>query len=95
MSKTSTLAIKSLREAIENAVKSAIAKGALPEGELQSFIIEAPADRSHGDFATNAAMTGARAFRMPPFKIAEAIKDNINHNRRKLRQKRLWLRKKD
>ena len=78
MSKTSTLAIKSLREAIENAVKSAIAKGALPEGELQSFIIEAPADRSHGDFATNAAMTGARAFRMPPFKIAEAIKDNIN-----------------
>ena len=78
MSKTSTLAIKSLREAIENAISTAISKGALPEGELNSFIIEAPADRSHGDFATNAAMTGARVFRMPPFKIAEAIKENIN-----------------
>ena len=78
MSKTSSNAIKSLREAIENAVKSAINNGQLPEGELQGFIIEAPADRSHGDFATNAAMTGAKAFRMPPFKIAEAIKDNLN-----------------
>ena len=78
MSKTSSAAIKSLREAIENAVKSAIEKGQLPEGELQNFIIEAPADRSHGDFATNAAMTGAKAYRMPPFKIAEAIKDNMN-----------------
>ena len=78
MYKTSSNAIRSLREAIENAVKTAIDKGALPEGELQNFIIEAPADRSHGDFATNAAMTGARAFRMPPFKIAEAIRENIN-----------------
>ena len=78
MSKTSSSAIMSLREAIENAVSTAISNGALPEGELSNFIIEAPADRSHGDFATNAAMTGARAFRMPPFKIAEAIKENIN-----------------
>lgn len=78
MSKTSSNAIKSLREAIENAVNSAINNGTLPEGRLQNFIIEAPADRSHGDFATNAAMTGAKAFRMPPFKIAEAIKENIN-----------------
>ena len=78
MSKTSSSAILSLREAIENAVNSAISNGQLPEGELANFIIEAPADRSHGDFATNAAMTGARAFRMPPFKIAEAIVGNIN-----------------
>ena len=77
MSRTSTEAILSLRQAIENAVKTAIEKGELPQGELANFIIEAPADRAHGDFATNAAMTGAKAFRMPPFKIAQAISENI------------------
>ena len=40
--------------------------------------IETPADRSHGDFATNAAMAGAKAFRMPPFKIAQAITSNLD-----------------
>lgn len=77
MSKTSTIAIESLKSAINNAVKSAIEKNQLPSGTPESFIIESPAGRSHGDLATNVAMVGARVFKMPPAKIAQAIKDNI------------------
>ena len=71
-------AVSTLKKAIENAITTAISKGELPDAEIPKFIIETPADRSHGDFATNAAMAGAKAFRMPPFKIAKAITDNIS-----------------
>ncbi len=67
-----------LKQIIETAIKKAIDKGDLPQAETPEFIIETPADRSHGDLATNAAMAGARAFRMPPFKIAQSITQNIN-----------------
>lgn len=71
-------AVSTLKKAIENAITTAISKGELPDAEIPKFIIETPADRSHGDFATNAAMAGAKAFKMPPFKIAKAITDNIS-----------------
>lgn len=71
-------AVKMLKEAITDAMNKAIEKGELPKAELPQFIIETPADRTHGDFATNAAMAGAKAFRMPPFKIAQAITANLN-----------------
>ena len=70
-------AVKKLREAINKAIEKAIANGELPQAEIPQFIIETPADRTHGDFATNAAMAGAKAFRMPPFKIAQAITSNL------------------
>ncbi len=66
---TYALAVQQLKKAIENAIEKAITNGELPQAETAPFIIETPADRSHGDFATNAAMAGAKAFRMPPFKI--------------------------
>lgn len=50
----------------------------MPESEMPEFIIEIPADKAHGDFATNVAMISARAFRMPPRKIAEIITDNLD-----------------
>ncbi len=71
-------AVAQLHTAVETAIKKAIAAGALPEASLPDFIIETPADTSHGDFATNAAMAGAKAFRMPPFKIAQAITENLD-----------------
>ncbi|MEE0874303.1 MAG: arginine--tRNA ligase, partial [Ruminococcus sp.] len=73
-----TTAVQQLKDAITAAMNSAIEKGELPNAELPEFIIEIPADNSHGDFATNAAMAGAKAFRMPPFKIAKAITDNLD-----------------
>ena len=71
-------AVSQLKAAVEAAIKKAIAAGTLPEAELPEFIVEVPADTSHGDFATNAAMAGAKAFRMPPFKIAQAITENLD-----------------
>ncbi len=71
-------AVDMLKKAITAAIEKAIQKGELPQSEIPNFIIEIPADRTHGDFATNAAMAGAKAFRMPPFKIAQAITDNLN-----------------
>lgn len=65
--------VQKLDAAIKKAFEAAIAKQLLPEGEIPSFNIETPADRSHGDLATNAAMVSARIFRSAPKKIAEAI----------------------
>ncbi len=64
--------------AITEAFKKAIADGALPEAELPSFNIEVPADRANGDFSTNAAMAGARAFRKAPRQIADAVCTNLD-----------------
>lgn len=71
-------AIESLKSAITNAINKAIENGELPKAEIPEFIIETPADTTHGDFATNAAMAGAKSFRMPPFKIAQAITANLD-----------------
>ncbi len=71
-------AVSMLKQAITDAINKAIEKEELPQAEIPQFIIETPADRSHGDFATNVAMAGAKAFRMPPFKIAQAITANLD-----------------
>lgn len=62
-----------LYEAIESAVKSAIKSGDLPQADIPKFIIEKPADKKNGDFSSNIAMAGARAFHGAPRMIAEAI----------------------
>lgn len=74
---TYTLAVNQLKNAVTSAIENAIKNGELPQAEIPQFIVETPADRTHGDFATNAAMAGAKAFRMPPFKIAQAITANL------------------
>lgn len=64
--------------AITAAFEKAIASGTLPEAEIPSFNIEVPADRANGDFSTNAAMAGARAFRKAPRMIADAVCANLD-----------------
>ena len=66
-------ASKQLEALIQNAFAAAIAAGQLPEAPVPAFVVEIPADTSHGDFATNAAMVSARAFHSAPRKIAETI----------------------
>ena len=77
MSKLVQQATNNLREVIGAAIARAMKKGELPEAEAPAFTIEVPADRAHGDWATNAAMVSARAFHMAPRKIAEAITNNL------------------
>ncbi|MGN0504105.1 MAG: arginine--tRNA ligase, partial [Ruminococcus sp.] len=78
MSLTSINAVKDLRNAINTAFEKAMEKELLPKADIPQFIIEAPANRQNGDLATNAAMLGARTFRMPPMKIADALKSSID-----------------
>ena len=68
--------IKLAKNQIINAVREA-AK-VFGEAELPEFTVEIPADRSHGDFAVNAAMLWARALRKAPRAIAEEIAANLN-----------------
>ncbi len=78
MSKVVKETKNSIKERIEAAAKKAMANGSLSEAELPVFTIEEPADRSHGDFAVNAAMVWARALKSNPRKIAEEIAANID-----------------
>ncbi|TQI68693.1 arginine--tRNA ligase [Clostridium sp. KNHs216] len=77
MSKIVLQATSELKNAILRAVEKAQAAGGLPQGEMPPFSIEVPADRSHGDWATNAAMVSAKAFRLAPRKIAQLITEYI------------------
>ena len=67
-----------LKSCITDAVNKAIESDALPQSEIPEFIIEQPADRKNGDFSSNIAMAGARAFHQAPRTIAQAICDNIS-----------------
>ena len=69
-----------LKNAIIAAISAGISAGELPEGDIPSFVIEVPGDRTHGDLATNVAMVSAKAFRNAPRKIAEVIVSHIDLN---------------
>lgn len=73
-------ASEQLRELITEALGKMVADGTAPAEPLPDFTVEIPADKSHGDFAANTAMVCARAFKMPPRKIAELIREKIDLN---------------
>ena len=56
---------------LAEALKAALARAGLPAPDAVQW--EVPRDERHGDYATNAAMTLARAARRPPRAVAEAI----------------------
>lgn len=62
---------------IYDAVKDAVVK-AYGECEIPSFAVEEPRDKSHGDFAVNAAMLLAKALKKNPREIAAEIIENID-----------------
>ena len=75
MNKNFVLDAKTEVEAlIRDAFAAAEAQGKLQGGQpLPAFTVEIPADSSHGDFATNAAMVSAKTFRSAPVKIAGVL----------------------
>ncbi len=77
MENTVKKAEQQIYDGVAAAIAAAIADGALPAAELVPFKVEIPADRKNGDYSTNAAMAHARAFRMAPMKIAQAIIDRL------------------
>ena len=63
----------SVNEILQAAYLRAADKGELPAGAELTGTVEIPKDTANGDFAANHAMAGARALRMAPRKIAEAL----------------------
>ncbi len=78
MSVIVNIAKEQIKNSIIGAAKAAIEKGLLEGSELTDFTIEVPANRDHGDYAVNAAMVWARAFRKAPRMIAEIITQNMD-----------------
>jgi arginyl-tRNA synthetase len=62
---------------ISAAARHAHDAGALPSDEFPPVELEAPKFEAHGDFATNFAMLSAKAQKMAPRKIAQALLDHI------------------
>lgn len=66
--------VSDIKNAFNVAAQKAVSDGALVcQGELADFLVETPADRSHGDLAVNAAMVWARAFHSAPRIIADTL----------------------
>lgn len=66
-----------LHNVILDALGRLVANGKVESCPIPVFNIEIPADKSHGDFATNIAMVCAKAFKSAPRKIAEMITEEI------------------
>lgn len=73
--------VNGLRNEIEAAIEKAAKEGKFPNGELlaqmPAFVVEVPKDKSHGDFATNAAMLLTKQLKMKPRDIAQALVDSL------------------
>ena len=67
-----------LKEKIMDALGRAVADGVLDEAPLPAFIIECPRSAKTGDYSTNVAMAGAKAFHKAPRVIAQAIVDRLD-----------------
>lgn len=67
-----------LRQEVEQAIAQAQADGCFNYTQMPAFVIEVPKDKSHGDFATNAAMMLTKEAKMKPRDIAQAIVDHLN-----------------
>ena len=67
-----------VRKEIEQGILKAKVDGRFDFAEMPAFIVEVPKDKSHGDFATNAAMLLTKQAKMKPRDIAQAIVDSLN-----------------
>ncbi len=72
------LAKQQIGTLLQSAYERCTEKGTLPGGFELGGTVEIPKDTSYGDYASSAAMAGARALRMPPRKIAEALLEELD-----------------
>lgn len=73
MSNINRTARAQIDQMLAQALDAAVAAGQLPAEPLPAYGIEIPGDRSHGDLSSNVAMVSARAFRLAPRRIADAL----------------------
>lgn len=77
MSILAAKAREQISSGIIEAASAAISDGSLCRAELTDFSVSVPTDRTHGDYAANAAMVWARLFKTAPRTVAEAIKAHM------------------
>lgn len=71
-------AMEEVRDCIARSLGACVADGSLEAQPIPAFLVEIPADKSHGDFASNIAMVCARVFHKAPRQIAELIKSHLD-----------------
>lgn len=64
-------------EIVRAAYTAAVKAGDLPEADLPAVAVETPKDAANGDWSSSFAMQCAKPLRMPPRKIAEALKAHM------------------
>ncbi len=78
MSLVVTKAKNDIKNIFIDAANKAMQNGQLCSVELTDFTVEVPQNRSHGDYAINAAMVWSRLFKTAPRGIAEALISNLS-----------------
>jgi len=68
---------KQIDDIINDACIRARAAGVLPEGTPLTGVVEIPRETTHGDYAATHAMNAAKALKLAPRKIAEAIIEHV------------------
>ncbi|MBR7071276.1 MAG: arginine--tRNA ligase [Clostridia bacterium] len=63
---------------LKSAAGQAMTQEIFPQTDLPDFTVEAPADRSHGDYAANAAMVWARQLHQAPRAIATVLTEQMD-----------------
>lgn len=69
-----------LKQAIQNSLSELNGEGLLSCQSPPEFVVEIPRDKSHGDYASNAAMLLAKSQKMAPRRIAELIISRLKVN---------------
>jgi arginyl-tRNA synthetase len=64
-----------MEERIRVAIQKALGAAGAPE--TVAFVVERPAEASHGDYATNAAMIGAKALKRSPKELAIELVESL------------------
>ncbi len=71
-------AVETIRSAVIEAYDDAVMQGLVPGGASANFDVSEPREKSHGDLATNFAMVSAKALKVNPRAVAQAIVDNLD-----------------
>ncbi len=66
-----------LQQLIEQAISQLKTQGVIPEAQKVNVMLTHTKDKSHGDLATNVAMTFAKAIGKPPREAAQLVIDSI------------------
>jgi arginyl-tRNA synthetase len=69
---------EAIHDSVADALRRAVAAGDLPDLGSLEFVVERPRERSHGDWAANAALVASRAAGRAPRDVAQVIVGHLD-----------------